>query len=37
MLGDKSSAQPNGNEGAFAEMNLNELMNVALGGEGDYE
>jgi polyketide synthase 12 len=37
MLGDKSSAQPNGNEGAFAEMNLTELMNVALGGEGDYE
>jgi polyketide synthase 7 len=37
MLGDKSSAHPNSNEGAFAEMNLDELMNIALRGEGDYE
>jgi polyketide synthase 1/15 len=37
MLGDKSSAVPNRHEGAFEEMDLNELINIALGGEGDYE
>jgi acyl transferase domain-containing protein/NADPH:quinone reductase-like Zn-dependent oxidoreductase/NADP-dependent 3-hydroxy acid dehydrogenase YdfG len=37
MLGNKSSADSNSSEGAFAEMNLNELMNIALSGEGDYE
>ncbi|MGA7051773.1 MAG: type I polyketide synthase [Mycobacterium sp.] len=37
MLGERSSADSPSNEGAFAEMNLNELMNIALSGEGDYE
>jgi polyketide synthase 7 len=37
MLSDKSSAVLNRPEGAFEEMNLNELINIALGGEGDYE
>jgi hypothetical protein len=37
MLGDKRSADPNRHEGAFEEMNLDELINIALGGEGDYE
>ena len=37
MLGDKSSADSDGNDGAFAAMNLSELMNIALSGEGDYE
>lgn len=37
MLGEKGSADSTSSEGAFAEMNLNELMNIALSGEGDYE
>ena len=37
MLGEKSSADSTSGEGAFAEMNLNELMNIALSGESDYE
>ena len=36
MLGEKGSADSR-SEGTFAEMNLNELMNIALSGEGDYE
>jgi hypothetical protein len=35
MLGDRSSAVPNRPEGAFEEMDLNELIKIALGGEGD--
>jgi polyketide synthase 7 len=37
MLGDKRSADLNRHEGAFEEMNLDELISIALGGEGDYE
>ena len=37
MLGDKSSAATPRPEGAFEEMDLNELINIALGGERDYE
>ena len=37
MLGEKSAADSTSSAGAFAEMNLNELMNIALSGEGDDE
>jgi 4-hydroxyphenylalkanoate synthase len=37
MLGENSSADSTSSAGAFAELNLNELMNIALSGEGDYE
>jgi polyketide synthase 12 len=37
VLRDKSSATPNRHEGAFEDMDLNELINIALSGEGDYE
>ncbi len=37
MLGDKSSTAPHRPEGAFEEMDLNELINIALSDEGDYE
>jgi hypothetical protein len=37
MLGDKSSPVPDRHDGAFEEMNLNELINIALGGEADHE
>jgi polyketide synthase 7 len=37
ILGDKSSAAPNRQEGAFDDMDLNELIKIALSGDGDDE
>ncbi len=36
-LRDKDAADPNRQEGAFEDMDLNELINIALSGEGEDE